>query len=412
VPGSTAANAKDSDMSSLVAAFAADVAAGTLPQVSWIVAPEGYSEHPKASPAYGESLTARLLDALTAHPEIWGRTVFIINYDENDGFFDHMPPPLPATDRTLGLSTVSTAGELYEGQAVGLGPRVPLLVVSPWTRGGWVGSQVFDHTSVIRFLEKRFGVAEPNITAWRRAVTGDLTSLFDFAAPDRAAIVGLTETAGYLAQTAAAQGRPPPVVPARQTMPRQEAGQRPARALPYDLAVHGRTVPDRGLTLDFINTGRAGAVFAVYAPQSAAGPWHYTVEAGKRLADAPPGLPISGDYAVVVHGPNGFLRGFAGRIGQNVQPYVEASGLGEMLHLRLFNPGARAVTIDLRPGAYGGTPRRLTLRAGERTTARWATLDGWYDLTVAQADGFERRFAGHIETAHPSRSDPALGSIV
>ncbi len=173
-PGSTAQNVATTRGDPLVEAFAADVKAGALPQVSWIVAPTRLCEHPDNPPGYGESLTARLLDALTANPSVWARTVFLINYDENDGFFDHVPPPLPATDAAIGKSTVDVAGEVYRGVPVGLGPRVPMLVVSPWSKGGWVNSQTFDHTSVLRFVEARFGVTAPLITPWRRAVTGDL----------------------------------------------------------------------------------------------------------------------------------------------------------------------------------------------------------------------------------------------
>ena len=134
--GSTPANAKTARGEHLVSAFARDVAAGTLPKVSWIVAPYIMCEHPSASPGYGESLTARLIGALADHPEVWSRTAFILNYDENDGFFDHMPPPIPPAGTALGASTVDLAGETYAGEPVGLGPRVPMLAVSPWSRGG------------------------------------------------------------------------------------------------------------------------------------------------------------------------------------------------------------------------------------------------------------------------------------
>ena len=102
------------------------------------------SEHPSACPSVGENLTAGLIDALTSDPEIWSKTVFILNYDENDGFFDHVPPPIPPTGSALGKSTVSTEGETWHGEPVGLGPRVPTIVVSPWSRGGFVTSEVFD----------------------------------------------------------------------------------------------------------------------------------------------------------------------------------------------------------------------------------------------------------------------------
>ena len=142
-PGSSSETAKTSEAQYLVEDFAADVRADRLPQVSWIVAPYKYTEHPEATPAHGESLVSRLIAALVANPAVWAKTAFIINYDENDGFFDHVPGPVPAIDRAQGLSTVDMAGESYKGAPVGLGIRVPLLVVSPWTRGGWVNSEVF-----------------------------------------------------------------------------------------------------------------------------------------------------------------------------------------------------------------------------------------------------------------------------
>src|SRR5262249_27464773 len=126
------------------------------------------------------------LDALTANPKVWAKTVLIYTFDEAGGFFDHIVPPTPPMNAGQGKSTVSTVNEIYPGTAsrvaapYGLGTRVPMILVSPWTKGGWVCSEVFDHTSIIRFMERRFGVKEPNITPWRRAVCGDLTSAFDF----------------------------------------------------------------------------------------------------------------------------------------------------------------------------------------------------------------------------------------
>ncbi|CAM5585123.1 phospholipase C, phosphocholine-specific [Streptomyces tanashiensis] len=156
----------------LADAFRADVAAGTLPEVSYLVPSAIDSEHPgSSSPIASATLVYKVLDALGAHPDVWRHTVVLINYDENDGFFDHVPPPVPPADDT---------DEHWKGQPTGLGIRVPLLVVSPWSVGGYACSETFDHTSVIRFLEKLTGIREPDITPWRRAVTGDLTSAFDF----------------------------------------------------------------------------------------------------------------------------------------------------------------------------------------------------------------------------------------
>ncbi|WP_434026228.1 phosphocholine-specific phospholipase C [[Pseudomonas] boreopolis] len=418
VPGSTADNAAQTSADHLVAAFAADVQAGRLPQVSWIIAPTAYSEHPEAPPAYGESLTARLIDALTANPQVWAKTALIINYDENDGFFDHVPSPLPALDARMGRSAVDTRGEAYHGVPVGLGIRVPLLVVSPWTRGGWVDSQVFDHTSVLRLLETRFGVAEPNISPWRRAVTGDLASVFDFRDPDGSALFALPDVSDYRQRTAAIAKLPEPEPPQREDMPRQEPGQRPARALPYDLQVHGEATREHGaLRLRFVNAGSAAAVFNVYAPGSQAGPWYYTVLPGSELEDVPHGLPERGAYALAVHGPNGFLRELAGdrdlESRNGVAPWLEARNEQGTLVLRLGNRGKTACTLRVRALDYGDpAPHELSLAAGAQDELRYdlAASDHWYDLLVELGDGaFRRRLAGHLETGRPSRSDPALG---
>ena len=411
VPGSDAGNAQHSTAQHLVDAFAADVRDGRLPQVSWIVAPYPYSEHPEATPAHGESLASRILDALTAVPEVWARTCLIINYDENDGFFDHVPAPLPALDARMGASQVDVRGESYRGTPVGLGVRVPMTVVSPWTRGGWVDSQLFDHTSVLRLLEARFGVAEPNISPWRRAVAGDLTSVFDFATPDDSALSALPSTADYLQRMQAAARQPAPVVPVPGAQPKQEPGQRPARALPYALQVHARQGAD-GLRLVFVNDGQATAVFNVYAEGGAAGPWYYTVLPGRTLEDAPHALP-AGAYALAVHGPNGFLREFAGE--GHAAPAVEATQDGETLVLQLSNPTRTPVALQLRAMDYADpAPRRISLRPGERQTVRVevAQADHWYDLELTQpGSAFRRRLAGHLETGRPSHSDPAIGRV-
>src|SRR6202165_65110 len=183
--------------------FRKDVLDGTLPQVSWVVAPEAYSEHPNWPANYGAYYVSEILNALTANPAVWSKTVLRVTYDENDGFFDLVVPPTPPQTRGQGLSNVSTANELYPGSPgnvsgpYGLGARVPMLVVSPWSKGGWVNSEVFDHTSLIRFVEARFGVKESHITPWRRAVAGDLTSAFDFRQPN-SKVVPLPSTVAYV----------------------------------------------------------------------------------------------------------------------------------------------------------------------------------------------------------------------
>jgi phospholipase C len=166
--------------------FAADVASGNLPQVSWIMTPDAYDEHPPSPAALGEWYTQQVLDTLLSNPEVWAKTVLFIMYDENDGFFDHVPPPTPPSGTAGEYLTVSPLPSTAGGVTgpVGLGVRVPMIVVSPFSAGGHVVSDVFDHTSQLQFLETLFGVTAPNISSWRRSVTGDLTStLTSYSSP-------------------------------------------------------------------------------------------------------------------------------------------------------------------------------------------------------------------------------------
>ncbi|TDN62959.1 phospholipase C, phosphocholine-specific [Paraburkholderia sp. BL10I2N1] len=420
----------------------ADVLAGKLPQVSWLCPPAAYSEHPKYTPAYGAEYTSQILDALTANPEVWSKTVLFIMYDENDGFFDHIVPPQPATSRAQGLSTVTTEGEIHnvvnpgrggsytvDNLPYGLGPRVPMTIVSPWSKGGFVCSQVFDHTSVIRFIETRFGVHEPNITAWRRAVCGDLISAFDFRTPD-AQMPSLPDTSNYksIADNQCAT-QPAPAVPATPgPIDPQESGIRFARPLPYELHANGRIDgKQNSLVIEFGNTGDQGAHFYVYATNRSDGPWRYTVEAGKSLKETFDLTSTSGIYAFTVYGPNGFVRQFAGNAPS--QAPTQAPGrsghdkpaLPEVrvhydvangnVFLRFTNRGEGPARLSVADNAYGAHPRPVVVPPGGQADEPWilAASHHWYDLTVTSNDdgAFVRRLAGHVETGRPSISDPA-----
>jgi phospholipase C len=403
----------------------ADVRAGKLPQVSWIIPPGGCCEHPQFPPAYGAAYMSQLLDALTADPEVWSGTVLLIMYDENDGFFDHVMPPMPpAAKGAGGRSTIDAADEIHpDGRAYGLGNRVPMTVVSPWSRGGWVCSQVFDHTSVIRFLEQRFGVMEPNISAWRRAVCGDLTSAFDFAQPNAGVRAPLPDTSGWI-------GSPPnvstvklPPVPATQAMPGQVPGTRPARPLPYQLAADiSADAAQQRVAIALANHGSAAAVFQVYSADPAETPRFHTVGAGQALSDEW-AIPAArqGAYELTVYGPNGFLRCFRGTLVDRpdaARPEVAVvhDAAHGALTLAFSNPGA-ACTLTLARNAYGeGAPRAIALAAGASISESWplGPSRGWYDLSVTIAgDGrFVRRYAGYAETGAPGVTDPAMGAVI
>ncbi|MBI4081129.1 MAG: phospholipase [Candidatus Lambdaproteobacteria bacterium] len=198
-----------------------DLRTGNIPQVSWIVPPTAVTEHPPYLPAAGEHHTRQVLDALWANPALWARTALILNYDENDGLFDHVAPPTPEP---------GTSGEFVRGQPIGLGFRVPCLLISPFSRGGYVCGDTFDHTSTLRLLEARFGVEVAALSPWRRRVSGDLTRAFGFGEPPRQDVPPLPETEPVLrvAERNAAT-LPAPAVPEQQAMARQEPGTRPRR---------------------------------------------------------------------------------------------------------------------------------------------------------------------------------------
>ena len=203
------------------AQFLQNVRTGNLPQVTFVLAHGQQTEHPSFFAADGENYVRTILEALWSNPKVWAKTAFILNYDENDGQFDHVVPPLPDP---------GTPGEFVDGRPIGLGFRVPCLVISPFSRGGYVCSDTFDHTSVLRLLEKRFGVEVPNLTAWRRATCGDLTSAFGFGSPPRLDVPVLPETVERLEQIyEQVPMLPAPEVPAVQHMPSQEPGTRPRR---------------------------------------------------------------------------------------------------------------------------------------------------------------------------------------
>ncbi|GAA0906458.1 phosphocholine-specific phospholipase C [Virgisporangium aurantiacum] len=401
----------------LLTDFRADVAAGRLPQVTWIVAPEAYTEHPNWEPSYGAWYLSQVIDILAANPEVWSKMALFVTYDEEGGFFDHIVPPTPPPTREHGLSTVDVTDEIFPGSAkyptgpYGMGIRVPMIVVSPWTRGGWVNSQLFDHTSLIRFLEARFAggrpdLVESNITPWRRAVAGDLTTAFDFRTPNRSRRVDLPDTDDFKPVDLTRQPDQPPVPPADQRLPGQERGVRPARAIPYELHATGRADAE-SFRIAFRNTGAAAAVFHVR--RAGDDPRTYTVEAGRELTDT---WPLGPDLSV--HGPNGFFRRFtttAARL--DVEPSYDKRP--RAIALRLRNSGPRRAEITIRD-AYRSRPVTVTLRPGETARRTWPLerTRGWYDLAVTVRDdnAFEYRYAGHVENGTDSISDPAMGGLV
>jgi phospholipase C len=217
--------------------FLADIASGNLPQVSWLIGSVLTSDHPPAPALFGEAVLSLVIGALSANPTLWAKTILFLTFDENGGFFDHVPPTT-APPGTPGEYVTAPAvpdptvvGSPAITGPIGPGFRVPSLIISPFSRGGFVSSDLFDHTSLLRFLETRFGAEVPNLSAWRRAAVGDMTTALNFKALDTS-IPSLPSTAPALQQviqecTANLAGTTPYAVPSTQAMPMQETGTAP-----------------------------------------------------------------------------------------------------------------------------------------------------------------------------------------
>jgi len=383
----------------VLSSFIKAVKANALPRVSWIVAPAGYCEHPAYAPDYGAHYVNTVLRTLFADPEVWRSTALFVTYDEHDGFFDHQLPPYPGA---------SVTDEYLLGQPIGPGTRVPMLICSPWTTGGYVDSNVYDHTSMLQFLATWTGVQPANLTPWRASVTGDLTAAFDFANPDFTIPGNIPTLAQTWALTQLTGGSTTPPAEGDQSMPGQEPGTRPHR--PSNLQPFADVSIDRGtgaVTAAMANTGSVGVALSVYPnAHLAASPTPVTVPAGGSAVYGWNTLLTAGQYDFSVYGPDGFLTTFAGTVVAASQstgqiPVVSAAldTATATLTLTLANQGGAAIKYTLTPNDYEGSTQKVTVTGGNSSVISWPTDDyGYYDVSITAntADGFTRRYAGRI----------------
>jgi phospholipase C len=381
----------------VLSSFINDVKNSKLPQVSWIVAPAGYCEHPSYTPDYGAHYVNTVLQTLFSNPELWQNTALFITYDEHDGFFDHQLPPFPEATVT---------DEYIDGLPIGPGTRVPMLICSPWTRGGYVDSNVYDHTSMLQFLAAWTGVKPANVTPWRASVTGDLTTAFDFKHPDFTIPGNIPTLDQTWALTQLTGGSTTPPAEGDQKMPAQEPGTRPHRPTNYQL--HADVTVNRAtsqVTAALTNTGQVGVSFAVYPDEYLTfGATPVTVppsSAGSYVWDA---ALTAGKYAFSVYGPDGFLTSFAGAVvpaglKTGPVPAVTAALRASTLELTLANQGSGIIIYTVTPNEYAGSTKTATVKAGSSKSVSWPTDQyGYYDvvITANTADGFRRRYAGRI----------------
>ncbi len=322
--GDNDANSADALIASLQSDLQGKDAQGksTFPAVSWIVAPYTYCEHPTATSSAGESFAERVINTIIGNKDVWGKCAIFITYDENDGYFDHVPAPIPPLSgygkhnlTTAAGAPIDLSNETYGSEPIGLGPRVPMIVVSPWSKGGRVSSRLSDHTSVIKFLEtwlvakgySASAVQCPNITAWRRAVCGDLTETLNLVSPTNtpsdADITGwkITEPTNGPNSVYALY----PYSDSDTFAPGIAATTRPACPLPYNCKVTASKT-GKSITLSFDNTkSSVASTFIAYvnALSSAQQVFHYSVAAGTTLSDTQ--ALSAGSSQCQVLGPSG-----------------------------------------------------------------------------------------------------------
>jgi phospholipase C len=469
--------------------FRQDVNNGTLPTVSWLAAPENLSDHP-SSAWYGAWYVSEVMDILTKNPEVWKKTIFILTYDENDGYFDHQPPFVapdsenPETGKASeGLDTRVEIVKLAETKQrkghtaffqrespIGLGFRVPLIVASPWSRGGYVNSEVFDLTSTVQFLEKFLSlktgktIKDSNISDWRRTVCGDLTSIFNSAGNNESVGLAFLQKTRFLESIHNAKFKKAPddfkLLSSEEIrlfqknpydspyMPQQEKGIRPSNGLFYHLYAEGKFNPDKkSLDLSFESDSKVfgektlGSPFNVYAPgkyfQNVNGSsvlkelrtWAFAVKSSDHVEYSWPLESFENSlYHLRVYGPNGFYRELKGSAGDpivDVRCFYATSAANQKkltgnINLTLKNDSAVPLTIKITDNAYKtGSIEKLLKNSSDQTKSIIVPMDllkqfGWYDFTVTVEGNelFSRRYAGRVETGESGFSDPFMGRTV
>lgn len=299
-----------------------------------------------------------------------------------------------------------------DGRIYGPGPRVPMLVLSPRSRGGWVNSQVFDHTSVLQFWKSAFRCMNPT-SARRRAVCGDLTSAFNFVDPNGEALPNLPATSRHAAdglrqRRTAAAGTAAIACPPAFAPPTSPGAPFPRAALPAARRGHrrGRTAPRDAEPVQYRRAG--SGVSRLRSARSGADPRRFTVEAGKAVSDD---WQTEDEYHLWLLGPNGFHRELRGALNRP-QPEVRLRPTGRNLQLQLNNPGTEAIAVTLERCPYTQQgPWHITLPAGSSHQQRFdaRASGGWYDLTLQSPGGWLRRTAGRLEDGEHSVSDPLMG---
>ncbi len=469
--------------------FEQDIIDDKLPAVSWISAPEAFCEHPKWPPRFGEYYVHEILRAFAANVDVWKKTIFIITYDENGGFYDHVLPPVPplsssvgglspsitVTNGTTSRDVNSEATKGGSDQPLGMGIRIPTLVISPWSAGGRICSEVFDHTSAIQLVDtwlsakgkQPAGAAFANISSWRQAIAGDYTSALDFnrviplTGPEAvidttqpAVIFTADQQAKAIATTSLNMGNSnattkqkgldamnaDPLV-SKPTAVKQDKSRCEILPVDYDFFVGMtiKTLDDGSERVEYpiTNRGKLGASFYVIPYDRTGkfpgdGPWFFSVEGSKGTAvtltpDDAGTYAVFGaanaatkNYSYAVHGPNGYLFEFKGSAATPTERQLaditdcDSVEEGKTVRFTLKWPGANGSLKVIN--AYTGDIKTVSAGTGPSSvTVEMPTADGWYDIAFVDAvntpSRYLRRYAGHLENGKIGKSDPAIGKL-
>jgi phospholipase C len=437
--------------------FRSDVDNGKLPAVSWLVAPQRFSDH-TSSPLYGTWYVSEAIDILTKNPEVWKKTIFILTYDENDGYFDHIPPFVvpkpgdPSSGKVSSKMDVSADYELKKDSPIGLGYRVPMLVASPWSKGGYVNSQVFDHTSTIMFLEHLFShktgkrIRSKQISSWRREICGDLTSVFRTANSNESVPVAPLKKEQVISSIQNAKNKPAQLTPKPLTkaeianntyLPKQEPGTRKACALPYLLSAECSLTNAESIIIGLKSLRQRfgqkmltiGSPFSMYTRNLYKGTsgktWSYAVSAGETQSDE---LQLSdfknGIYDLHINAPNGFYRHYRGdrndpslivSLEQETRGLLRNKFTGN-INITIENTDSKSVTIMITDRYKGNKVTTVEIASNSKFINN-VDLQGshaWYDLIVKVVgfDEFQKHYAGHMETGEESVSDPLMAGLI
>ncbi len=448
--------------------FRKDVSENKLPAISWLVAPENFSDHPGA-PWYGAWYVSEVMEILTKNPEIWKKTIFILAYDENDGYFDHVPPFVaphhikPNTGKVSSGIDVSVEHANIEHEKkrnyknpekdarespIGLGFRVPLVIASPWSRGGQVCSEIFDHTSMLQFLEKfvskkyKKNVKEDNISEWRRTVCGDLTSVFKPYNGEKIVMPAAVNKNEFIESIYSAKFKKLPnnykaltaeeVSVANSTpqkskwMPKQEKGIKKACAIPYELYVEGKELEGKfEITFKVGNqmfgNQSSGSPFVVYFRENGeVKTRNYALKAGDTISDI--WILNSEKCEFEVYGPNGFYRSFkvnpeAKNFESKLWYKEDAKGkFNGNIELEIKNISPKTIQLEIEDLAYKTGQKSITLSKNEskKVLIDLSKSHAWYDFMLKAKGSKDEgwHYAGHVETGKESFTDPQMGGVL